>query len=207
MAKLTYSQIEGLWIKAGGLVLLAPTMAAIALAESGGDFSKRNDRDNGGKQSSFGGWQISTGTHTPPSPNWDDPLTNAKLAVGKYKSQGLKAWGTYTSGAWKAFMKNGVPASDPGTSGALDSTAVTTPAAQSTSDVDTTCAWHLKFLTTDSCVLTKPQVRAMLGIMVGGTAILVGLFGVIVLASYGLKGNASMVAGVAGSVRRGAPAP
>lgn len=210
MAKLTYSQLEGTWIQAGGLVMLAPLMAAIALAESGGDPNNRNDHDNGGKQSSFGLWQISTGTHSAPSTNWNDPLTNAKLAVGKYKSQGLKAWGTYTSGAYKPFMKNGVPASqfDPAVDGALGFSSGTNPSGTDvSSNVDTTCAWHLKFLTSDSCVLTKPQVRVMLGIMVGGTALLVGLFGVIVLASYGLKGNASMVAGVAGSVRRGAPAP
>lgn len=209
MAKLTYSQLEGTWIQAGGLVMLAPLMAAIALAESGGDPNSRNDKDNGGKQSSFGLWQISTGTHAAPASNWNDPLTNAKLAVGKYKSQGLKAWGTYTSGAYKPFLKSGVPASnwDPAVDGALGFTSGTTlPGTVTTSEAGATCAWHLKFLTTDSCVLSKPQARVLLGITIGGTAILIGLFGLVILASYGLKGNASLVTSMAGGMRRGAPA-
>ena len=109
-ATLSYADLEGLWIKAGGAKNLAPLMAAIALAESSGRPDALNPNDNNGTQSSFGLWQLSNGTHQPPSPNWADPLENAKLAVAKYKSQGIGAWGTYTSGVYKRFLKGHVPA-------------------------------------------------------------------------------------------------
>jgi hypothetical protein len=110
MAALTYADLEGLWVKAGGPKALAPLMAAIAVAESGARPDALNPNDNGGRQSSFGLWQLSNGTHTPPSPNWANPLENAKLAVAKYHSQGLGAWGTYASGAYKKYLRGKVPA-------------------------------------------------------------------------------------------------
>lgn len=123
-APLTYAQLEGVWIQAGGPKSLAPLMAAIAEAESGGRPGALNPTDNNGTQSSFGLWQISNGTHTPPSTNWADPLTNAKLAVAKYHSQGLGAWGTYTSGAYKQFLNSSTtPAPAPG--GGTQTTAAT----------------------------------------------------------------------------------
>src|SRR5580698_840440 len=66
----TYAQLEGLWVNAGGQASMAPLMAAIAEAESGGCSSALNATDNGGTQSSYGLWQISTGTHAAPSPDW-----------------------------------------------------------------------------------------------------------------------------------------
>ena len=35
-------------------------------------------------------------------------LTNAQLAVQKYNTQGLGAWGTYTSGAYQQFLQTNV---------------------------------------------------------------------------------------------------
>lgn len=105
---LSYADLEGLWIAAGGDPAQAPLMASIALAESSGHPTSLNATDNGGTQSSYGLWQISTGTHAAPDPNWSDPLTNARLAVAKFKSQGLGAWGTYTSGAYRRFSQTGV---------------------------------------------------------------------------------------------------
>src|SRR6202035_5947295 len=58
-----------------------------------------------------------------PAPNWNDPLENAKLAVGKWKTQGLWAWGTYTSGAYKQFLPSGTSIPSPvltGPGGATD---------------------------------------------------------------------------------------
>lgn len=107
---LTFAQLEGVWEQAGGSALMAPLMAAIALAESSGIPTETNPTDNNGKQTSWGLWQISNGDHSEPSPNWADPLENAKLAVAKLKSQGLTAWGTYTSGAYKKFMPSGTVA-------------------------------------------------------------------------------------------------
>lgn len=108
MTTYSYAQLEGLWVGAGGSHALAPIMAAIALAESGGRSNALNAKDNGGKQSSFGIWQISNGTHSPPSANWANAQENAKLAVAKEKEQGLKAWGTFNSGAYKKFLRRGV---------------------------------------------------------------------------------------------------
>jgi hypothetical protein len=102
----------GYWIKAGGPQPLAPVAAAIGEAESGGNTNALNSKDNGGRQSSFGVWQISNGTHTPPSPNWADPATNAQLAVAKYKGAGnsFSPWGTYDSGAYRAYLSPGTTA-------------------------------------------------------------------------------------------------
>lgn len=106
---LTYAQLEGLWLKTAagtqyGTAAWAALMAAIAEAESGGNPGAVNPDDNGGRQSSYGLWQVSTGTHAAPSPNWADPATNASLALGKLQTQGLGAWGTYTSGAYKVYL-------------------------------------------------------------------------------------------------------
>lgn len=127
MATLTYAQLEGLWMKAAGGTKFgskawAALMAAIAEAESGGNPGAVNPNDNNGSQSSFGLWQVSTGTHQPPSPQWADPATNAQLALGKLQGQGLGAWGTYTSGAYKAYVSG---STTPDATGLANSAAVT----------------------------------------------------------------------------------
>lgn len=105
----SYAQLEAI-AKLGGFPdNMLPVMAAIALAESGGNPNAVNLTDNGGRQSSFGLWQISTGTHNPPDPHWADPVVNARLAFGKYQSQGLGAWGTYTSNRYKSYMQGPLP--------------------------------------------------------------------------------------------------
>lgn len=109
---LSYAQMEQVWIQAGGSKALAPLMAAIGEAESGGWAGATNPTDNGGTQTSWGIWQISNGTHSSPASGGQDvydPVVNAKLAVQKYQSQGLGAWGTYTSGAYQQFLKGNVP--------------------------------------------------------------------------------------------------
>lgn len=115
---LSFAQLEGYWIQAGGEKALAPLMAAIALAESGGNPNSTNPTDNNGTQTSWGLWQISLGNHNEPAPNWNDPLENAKLAVGKWQEQGLWAWGTYTSGAYKQFLPSGTSIPTPVIGGA-----------------------------------------------------------------------------------------
>jgi hypothetical protein len=188
VTKLTYSQLEGVWIDAGGQRSLAPLMAAIALAESGGNPTAVNATDNGGRQSSFGLWQISTGTHTPPASDWSDPNVNAKLAVGKLQSQGLGAWGTYSSGAFKAFMAMGVP---PTSYTSSSSTAVDT--AMGETGTDDTCAWNVSFPVSGStCLLSKVQTRALLGGVLILTATTIFLVGIAVLVgnSMGKKATA-----------------
>ena len=104
----SYAQLEGLWIQAGGSKVLAPLMAAIALAESSGNSDAINPVDNGGTQTSVGLWQVSTGTHDYPAA-WLTPLGNAQEAVAKLQSQGITAWGTYTSGAYKQYLQGEAP--------------------------------------------------------------------------------------------------
>ena len=110
MADYTYGQLETLWTQAGGPKSLAPLMAAIALAESSGNPGALNTTDNNGTQTSVGLWQVSNGTHNYPS-SWTTPQGNAAEAVAKYKEQGLRAWGTYTSGAYLQYLQGNVPAS------------------------------------------------------------------------------------------------
>jgi hypothetical protein len=136
--KYTYAQLEGLWINAGGPKAEAPIAAAIALAESGGCSSDLNPTDNGGTQTSWGLWQISNGTHNPPVPGILTPATNAQQAVAKYKSDGntFGDWGTYTSGAYRAFV-NGSTTPD---------TSVPSPTGSAVLDaaqVSDTCLWGL----------------------------------------------------------------
>ena len=118
MTVYTYAQMEQLWIQAATPRLgasaakaLAPIAAAIGEAESGGNSDALNPNDNNGTQSSFGIWQISTGTHTPPAPNWANPAVNAQLAVDKFVGAGhsWSPWGTYDSGAYRAFLSGKIP--------------------------------------------------------------------------------------------------
>jgi hypothetical protein len=109
MGVYSYVDLENLWIQAGGDPSIADIMAAIALAESGGRpwaFNHRDPKGDGTFQVSAGLWQISNGTMNAVS-NWADPLTNAKYAVAKHKEQGFGAWGTWTSGAYLAYMGGG----------------------------------------------------------------------------------------------------
>jgi hypothetical protein len=116
--QLTYAQMEGYAVKAGWPAALAPVVAAIGEAESGGNTDAVNPDDNNGTQSSYGWLQISNGTHTPPAANWADPAENAALGYAKWKAAGqsFSPWGTYDSGAYKAYV-NGATTPDLNVSG------------------------------------------------------------------------------------------
>jgi hypothetical protein len=103
-AQYDYAQLEGLWTGAGGPARLAPLMAAIAMAESGGNPRAYNPSGASGL------WQI-LGAPSGVGGNPFDPQVNARMAVAKWKQQGLGAWVTYTSGAYKRFLQKGVPPS------------------------------------------------------------------------------------------------
>lgn len=119
MSNLTYAQLEQVWLVAAkgtkyATQQWAALMAAIAEAESSGNPNATNPTDNNGTQTSWGLWQISNGTHSSVSPNWNDPVTNAKLAIQKLNGAGgagpfptcpaCSPWGTYTSGAYKQYL-------------------------------------------------------------------------------------------------------
>lgn len=104
----TFTQLRSYWIMAGGPGgLTADIAAAIALAESSGQANATNPTDNNGTQTSWGLWQISLGNHNEPSPDWANPLANARLAVAKYQGAGntFSPWGTYASGAYLKYLQ------------------------------------------------------------------------------------------------------
>lgn len=90
--------LAALWRQAGGPANVANLMAAIALAESGGNPNAHNP------SGATGLWQI---LGNPFPGNARDPLTNARMAVSKYQSQGLGAWEAYTRGMHKRFLSGG----------------------------------------------------------------------------------------------------
>jgi hypothetical protein len=170
----TYAQLEGLWINAGGAKSLAPMAAAIAEAESRGCSAAVNPVDNDGTQTSWGLWQISNGTHAQPVPGILTPSVNAQAAVAKYKANGWQPWGTYTSGAYKAFLSGKIP---PDTN--VPSPAAGGAAASSISDVCllgftssglSGTSWINDIVGTGGnigqgqlCLLRKSQARALIG--------------------------------------------
>lgn len=92
-----------LWIQAGGDPRLANTMAAIAMAESSGRVNAQGSNTNGTVDRGL--WQInSSHTQFDGQRLLSDPLYNAQAAVSIEKSQGLTAWTTFTSGAYKRFL-------------------------------------------------------------------------------------------------------
>lgn len=105
----SFAELEQLWRTAGGLAWLAPVMAAIALAESGGDPGSVNHNTNG--TTDVGLWQInSVWGHLQTA----DPLGNARSAVAVYNKQGLFAWSSYKSGAYTKYMPTGAAPKNPG---------------------------------------------------------------------------------------------
>lgn len=109
--KLSYQQIQSVWIQAGGQRNLAPTMALIAYAESGGDPNAHNYNPSTGDDS-YGLWQINyygnlreprTREFGPPSGMFN-PANNAAAAVTLAKGgAGLNNWSTYKSGAYSTI--------------------------------------------------------------------------------------------------------
>jgi hypothetical protein len=163
-------------------------MAAIAEAESGGRVEATNPTDNGGTQTSWGLWQISLGNHNAPA-GWDTPEGNAKLAIGKLDGQGLSAWGTYDSGAYKQFLSGSTSpnANFPSGPGATSSASTTAALA---SDQGGSAACLLGFPgfagVGSFCVLSKSQARGILGGTLMAGAGLAGVVGFLILAAAGL---------------------
>lgn len=85
-------QLEALWAATNPGNGDPHLMAAIALAESSGNPSSLNSIG------ACGLWQIH-----PYEAGCLNPTTNARMAGGKLKSQGLTAWETYTNGAYKQY--------------------------------------------------------------------------------------------------------
>lgn len=99
-----YTQLRNLWIKAGGSRPWSYVMAAIAMAESGGNPHARHVDANGSVD--WGLWQINS-VHFRGNVNattMQEPSANAKEAVAVFNSSGPHAWSTYNNGAYKHYM-------------------------------------------------------------------------------------------------------
>lgn len=118
MTQLSFTQIEQLWVSNGGSATLAPVMAAIAIAESGG----RTDAHNGNAATgddSYGLWQINyfgkmlqgrSTRYGTPQQLVADPNLQAKAAISLAgNGSGLSNWTTYTHGAYKAPLQANAP--------------------------------------------------------------------------------------------------
>lgn len=194
MANLTYAQLKGVWLNAAKGTRYdtngwASLMAAIAEAESSGDPTITNPTDNNGRQTSWGLWQISNGDHSAPATNWADPTENAKLAIGKLNNPspadaavgpdgrlaGLKAWGTFDSGAYRAYLSDKTAAD---TAAITGPDAVTTAQLTAANSAQADCVWRIGTFDLHNiglgpihgpsfagiCVFSRSQARALLGV-------------------------------------------
>ena len=180
MGTYSFGQLEQLWENNGGNTSYAATMAAIALAESGGNPQAVNPTDNNGRQTSWGLWQISNGTHNWPSEgNPLDPNVNAALAVSKLQSQGLTAWGTYDSKAYMKYLPANNPASLASVPGDVPAPSASTTASSSGSAGCSGCAVNLPSLGPigGGCLITSCNLKALKGgllVAAGGITFIVG---------------------------------
>jgi hypothetical protein len=93
------SELEALWVKAGGPKAEARVAAAIALAESGGVPTAKNPE---GPEHAEGLWQIKGQLV---SGNPFNPEVSAANAVAKWKdAKGFSPWTTFTGGEYKKFL-------------------------------------------------------------------------------------------------------
>lgn len=127
---LSFTEIAAIARQAGFTAAQAQTMAAIAMAESGGSYWETGDNfqvegatRNPAARYDRGLFQInSIHTQFDPAKLVSDPLYNAKAAYAIFKSQGLDAWTTYKTGAYKQYLGGDDAAPAASTSGETVST-------------------------------------------------------------------------------------
>ena len=99
----SYQQLEALWNNAGGSKASAPTAAAVALAESGGNPTIQNRQG----ANVWGLWQINIAPNANPEYSRAqvlDPLGNAKAAVAiSGNGTNWNPWQTYTAAPTSRF--------------------------------------------------------------------------------------------------------
>jgi hypothetical protein len=115
----SFSQLEALWIDAGGSKATAPLAAAIAEAESGGNPLAAYPGTTvapgqGSTTDATGLWQIlglPQGNFT--AAELTIPIDNARMAVAKYQQAGnsFSPWQTYTEGTYSIPSPVPAPAS------------------------------------------------------------------------------------------------
>lgn len=109
MAVLTDSQIAGYAKGAGFPANEIATAVAIALAESNGRTDAIN-RNNSNGSVDRGLWQINSVHDKLPGDRFN-PADNARLAYQIWKNGGWRAWSTYKSGRYRAYLPRGTTAS------------------------------------------------------------------------------------------------
>jgi hypothetical protein len=189
-SNLTFSQLESTWTTAAvgtsyDTTAWAALMAAIALAESSGNPDATNPDDNNGTQTSYGLWQISNGTHDAPDSNWATPADNATLAVQKLESQGLSAWGTYTSGAYQSYLPSGtaLPTNATDTDGTGTATGTGATATSATGNPLTWLTAPIKGLEWAGNWITGGQIGSITSEAEGLSGIVTGLSGLVSMIS------------------------
>jgi hypothetical protein len=138
---LSFADIEGFWVAAGGPASTAATAAAITGAESAFEPGRIQQGvsycGSGSNKAGWGLWQITCGDSEPQfGSNYQllDPWNNAEAAVAKYKGDGdsFRPWSTYEDGAYRKFLPASPPAPvatpDPGQYVAIGSRPSGTPA-------------------------------------------------------------------------------
>jgi Lysozyme like domain len=107
MATIGIREIGTFAYKAGFRDVSLATAIAVAMAESGGNTTKR------GKYGERGLWQINTRPNANPqyaSWNLEDPATNARAAYEIWSKNGWQPWSTFTSGAYEKYQVDAVSA-------------------------------------------------------------------------------------------------
>jgi hypothetical protein len=188
VANLTYAQLEGLWIQAGGSSATAPVAAAIAEAESSGNATITSSNPDGG--TNVGLWQLDTlGVGSGYSvAQLSDPATNAAVAVnGSGNGSNWSDWETYANGAYKAFLSS---STTPDTTG-LPAGGVTAATLTSATTSGTSCALSVPIA---GCVLPKSALRGIIGGLCLGAAGVIGLAAAVILAASAFEHSGAAAA-------------
>jgi soluble lytic murein transglycosylase-like protein len=139
MATLDHDAAYQIAKQAGATDDEAQFLAAVAGPESGYRTDAHNPNASTG-DNSYGLWQVNMlgqmGVNR--AKQWGlksydqlfDPLTNARAALDILRSQGKKAWTTYTSGAYKPFLSAGTGAGLGAAAGSQDAAPVIKQASQ-----------------------------------------------------------------------------
>lgn len=93
------------WISNGGSRRLAPIMAAISMAESGGRLDAVSPQNTNGTYD-YGPFQVNSVHGYDSAKLTSDWSYTTRAAIAIQKSQGLGAWTTYNTGAYKKYLGN-----------------------------------------------------------------------------------------------------
>lgn len=94
------------WKQGGGAPNLAPIMAAIGMAESGGRIDAIGGPNDDGTYD-YGWLQINSSHGYDKARLLSDPVYTARAGVAIERSQGLGAWTTYRTGAFRRYLGTG----------------------------------------------------------------------------------------------------